>query len=560
MRILYGSMYYLDLFKRPFVFNILKKDKQSTFCGFLMSLIVFFAISFSIFQSDMVLKRNPNVIDKTTSVELSPLQQIGNIGAFAFGLVDINRTGYIDERYARIEIFSNLNIAGVGNSYQYFPVKCDTKWNFNLKDFNTSNYQCLSPGDNYTIQGKYDQNLDKTFAFMLRVCNNLTDGLICKSEEEIAFYLQNKMFFLYFPSYSYDIDYFDQPYSYTPKTKIISFDLQNSYWININMKKSIFSSDDNYLFNDPQELILSELDYVEQYAFKILDGTLGYYNNFTNPLAMFYFSSSNNIHYISRRYQKFQEVLANAAGLANTLMLIGFILTNFQLKLSLIVKIINKLYISLPKQNSSKIRKKRTILGTSIKSEYSIAPSINNIGDIKRIITDNNIKSPLGKSKFNESHSDIKMVRMDSVRINNAIETSRNILITNLQTENDKMLPHELPKPTIEGHSKDVQIIKNNDNLNEKNKLSFKNLENIRLSFKNTNEIHKPIEFITTNQYRQDQYPSPVISPITEPNTLEQLLNKKIHKSTLKFNTITFIKAKIKKTFRKKLSYEQQLL
>ena len=98
------------------------------------------------------------------------------------------------------------------------------------------------------------------------------------------------------------------------------------------------------------------------------------------------------------------------------------------------------------------------------------------------------------------------MVRRESARNNNLTEYSQNIIISNLQTENDKIFPNELYKPAIEEHLKEIQMIKINNNISEQNNLSPENHENNMLSFKNTNEIPVHSDVIATNQSSKSHF------------------------------------------------------
>ena len=550
-------MYQLDLFKRPFTLNILAKEKQSTVLGFFLSLIIFFAISFSISQSDMVLRENPNVIEKTISVVNSPFQNIAINSTFVFGIGDINRTGYHDESYVKIEVLSIINFAGTVNYTRFTPITCDSNWNQDLKEFkefNASNYQCLPPGYNYTIEGNIDQSYYKDLSFILRVCNNLTDGGICKSDEEITKYLHNKIFFIYYPDYSYDIDNYEQPYTYMLKLKIIWIDLKYTDWTGINMKNSIFISDEYFLYSIPKQIILSLVDNLQQFSFAILPGTLKYYNSFINPLSMFYFASSTNIHYISRRYQKIQEVLANVAGLANTLMVIGFILTTFQMKLSLLVQIINNLYISLPKRKKPIINKKSKRQITYNKCDISQSPSI--IIEQKQIVTEKDYP----KSKFKEPDNLHIKVNFDTSPKSTNIDQKQSISETIFKDpikSKFKDILNDLKISRVDSQisNNPIEIIKINPNINTENEMIL------------PTEIHTQNAEKTARTERNDKKTTEIqmsnidinLHPI-QPKEIEELFLNRHHKDKFKFNTVTFIKAKLNKIFRKKLSYDQRII
>ena len=95
-------------------------------------------------------------------------------------------------------------------------------------------------------------------------------------------------------------------------------------------------------------------------------------NTYAQPLLMYYFGTTQTEHRLSRRYQKLQEALANVAGISNSLIFIGFILTGFQSNLSMVTKIIKNLYIS---QHKSKKHRRKRISIDEKKGEYKMHPS-----------------------------------------------------------------------------------------------------------------------------------------------------------------------------------------
>ena len=519
--------YHLDLFKRPFMLKVLSKDQESTYFGFFLSLIIFIAIAFSFSQSDMIQKLNPNVIDKTIAVDLSPQQHIGTTGVFVFGVVDVNRQGFIDESMLRIDVTSYTNQGGV-NVYvkSYTPVKCDTKWNLNLVGFDVTKYLCLPPSaDNYTIIGDQDQPLYQPLSFVLRVCNNMTDGIICKGEAEITNYIKDKFFFLMFPDYSYDVDLYEEPYYYVPKTKFLALNFDNSHWLNLKMKKSVFRSEDSFLFQNYKETVLSELDTTQQITFPILPGTLLAYNNFLSPLSCFYFTSSNDVHYLSRRYQKLQEVLANIAGLANTLIVIGFILTNFQLKFSRMVKVINNLYVPMPKDKKLKSIEKDLQSNLNI-SQQSIVQTINPSKDVI-IETEIELKECKTKSNPKNDYDDLQSEIKINPKNDKNIDNNDNISVENEKNIKKSHKDATILTKIVQRHlinDNEMQILKNETNrtFDKESKENQKNKDNL--------------------------------------NNLKNYLQKRQNQHHFQFNAFHYIKATIKRAMKQKLTENQKII
>lgn len=199
-----------------------------------------------------------------------------------------------------------------------------------------------------------------SLTFTLRVCNNLTDNITCKSEDEILDFLKDKMFVNYFPDYSYNIDDFQTPYNLKFKTQIFAELLTKSIWSGVYMKESHFKSDDNFILSQEDETILSLFDSKEQIVFPITSSAqVKYMNTANSPLLMIYFQSSNNVHSIRRRYQKLQEALANMSGIANTLITLGMILTALESKITILSMVIKNLYSFRKKKHIPTNRKGR---------------------------------------------------------------------------------------------------------------------------------------------------------------------------------------------------------
>ena len=213
--------YGFDLFKTPFLLRFNNKKKSSTYFGALLSLGVFVAICVSFFQSNMIQKQSPNVIEKVVSTYSiqnpeSPSITIDDkfpMIPFAFGLTDYQRNIYNDPT-----IFS----IGAYHTFQYgnntimkadpLPTKpCevqDTPLNFDISQL--SQVHCAQKGS-YKIQGGSQDDIFISIGISLRVCNPSTDNVTCQSPEAIAAYFMDKFFFIYYPDFTYDVDNYEHP-------------------------------------------------------------------------------------------------------------------------------------------------------------------------------------------------------------------------------------------------------------------------------------------------------------------------------------------------------------
>ena len=95
--------YHFDLFKKPLSLKINTNSRISTRLGFVVSLGIFLAIGLSLFQSNMVSKTNPNVIEKSTLDLISPDQILGKGTPYIIALTDKKRNTFIDDSIFKIE-------------------------------------------------------------------------------------------------------------------------------------------------------------------------------------------------------------------------------------------------------------------------------------------------------------------------------------------------------------------------------------------------------------------------------------------------------------------------
>ena len=353
--------YQLDLFKKPLSLKIKSNFLVSTWLGFIVSLGVFAAIFLSFFQSNMISKTNPNVIEKTSISKYSQNQTLGKNTLFIAGLSDGLRNFYVDDTIFTIEVFLTKLIGSSPRVFMPLPtIKCRPEFTVGFETF-TSGFEktdCLLNTE-VEIYGNQFEGQFQSLTFNLRVCNNATDNNICKSEAEIVGFLKDKIFTVTYPDYNYDIDNFEIPYNLNFKTVMVSDLLTKAQWIGMSMKASHYKSDDNVILSEEKETILPIFDFKEAIVYPIVTTSqVLYFNNQITPLSMIYFQSSTNVHYISRRYQKLQEVLANMSGIANTLITVGMVLTALESKMQLLSTIIKNLYSFKPKRKHGNRKKK----------------------------------------------------------------------------------------------------------------------------------------------------------------------------------------------------------
>ena len=226
--------YQLDFFKRPLPLRVMSKEKTFTYFGVVLSLIVLGVICLSFFQSDMVQKTSPVVLEKTTIASRAPKQIFGKGRPFAFGVIDVNGQGYIDDTIFKIDVvIFGPGLAPAGYSIREIPsVPCETISDslFLNQRPTYTNSLCILDG-NIVIQGQHSSDVFKAIYFQLRICNNETDNVTCKSEDEIVNYLSPLMLYTLYPDYTYDIDNYDNPYSAAFNIIFQTLSINNSIWV-----------------------------------------------------------------------------------------------------------------------------------------------------------------------------------------------------------------------------------------------------------------------------------------------------------------------------------------
>ena len=205
---LFPIIYVCDLFKTPFLLRFEGNKKSSTYIGALLSIGVFTAICVSFFQSDMIHKNSPNVIEKVISTYSASSANSPSITLdsrfglipFSFGLTDYARNIYQDKTIFFIDSYHTFHF---GNSTvikmePMFTRPCqpeDTE-DTPLKYYQVNLVTCVPKGREYEIQGASQDDIFISISFSLRVCNP-SDNVTCQSPEEIATFLRDKYFFIY---------------------------------------------------------------------------------------------------------------------------------------------------------------------------------------------------------------------------------------------------------------------------------------------------------------------------------------------------------------------------
>ena len=349
---LLSIIYHVDLFKTPFLLRFKHRKQSSTFMGSILSLLIFSAVLVSFFQSDVIHKQNPKVIEKIVSTYSaenpgSPSVTVdGNFSyvPFSFGVTDLNRNLVEDPTIFTLEAYYKVQ---KGSNFTQYPINARpcTREESTLKGFNLSRSHCLPWGSDFLIQGSPQEDIFNTVIFALRICNSQTDNVTCKNASQIQAFMVDKYFYVFFADHTYDVENYDHPINDEYGFKKTRVSLMQSTFVGTFYQRTIFQSDDNPIVNGITENVFFT-KYADEIDTQPLQGTQFMYMNTENRyLVAYYFGTSPTIRTVTRTYQKLQEALPNVAGISNFLIFIGFIITGFQSRLNMVSKIVKILFV-----------------------------------------------------------------------------------------------------------------------------------------------------------------------------------------------------------------------
>ena len=346
---IFGNLiYHLDLFKSPIYLLFNSKIKvPSKFSCFFSICISCFLITF-FFQSDLIAKKRPtSSIQSIVSSTRPRLDFNYENMAFAFGLTDSQNRFQYDPTFFKFDLRSQT-VSSTGEMLEENIIELKP---CNESDFKTHGNayqelglnQALCPErGNFTLEGYWNEKVTKYFYIWVTLCKNDTTNGGCKSQEVIHSFFQEKYFSIFYSDSIIDVNNYEKPLQNTYKTSFFLLDSIISKKMTINFKKGNFLNDDGIILENEisQEFFMFgniEMDY--------LSGNEQYLGNIV-------LHSSSEICFITRRYQKLQEAIANLGGLANALLLIGYVFTFLEKEFIVFYMLMNRLYtFSENKQN-----------------------------------------------------------------------------------------------------------------------------------------------------------------------------------------------------------------
>ncbi|KAL4489923.1 hypothetical protein ABPG72_010822 [Tetrahymena utriculariae] len=351
----------IDVFGPKIELRLRDKKTHKTLCGATMTLFVV-ACSITaviLIGKELIQKDSPSVsfqqiLSDESNNEIS--SHISSFGSFSqMSLSDIQfMVGITDQLGQDIpkDIIDKLQIQihfvqKDGNNYQKTLIqtqqcKNESFQNYNLSDFNPSNYLCLSEKQQFEVWG-YDTDFKAQYFEVSVQCKTTQCQQACCQYQKL------KLNLLYQDQY-FSPNKYTQCYSPIYYSKYIEFNLlQNgvdgSQDYDLILQKSTVATDQGWLtstfektnyiiINDLTQSFNSDVDFVLSLRISV------------HPLRLIY----------QRSYLKVQGLLAVVGGLLKTLILIGRVLVKPIAKLSMNSELVNELFV-FEDQRNRRLRK-----------------------------------------------------------------------------------------------------------------------------------------------------------------------------------------------------------
>ncbi|KAL4484423.1 hypothetical protein ABPG74_019600 [Tetrahymena malaccensis] len=346
----------IDVFGPKIELRLGDKKTHKTLCGATMTLFVV-ACSITaviLIGKELIQKDSPSVSFQQILADESNSQTSSNISSFGsfsqISLSDIQlMVGITDQQGQDIpkDIIDKLQIQihfiqKDGNNYQKTLIqteqcKGDSFQNYNLSDFNPSNYLCLSDKQQFDAWG-YDTDFKAQYFEVSVQCKTAQCLQSCCQYQKL------KLNLLYQDQY-FSPNKYTQCYSPIYNSKYIDFNLlsngvDGSQDYDLILQKSTVVTDQGWLtsiFDKTNYVIINEL---AQSLNSNVDFVLSLRIS-VHPLRLIY----------QRSYLKVQGLLAVVGGLLKTLILIGRVLVKPIAKLSMNSELVNELFVFEDQRN-----------------------------------------------------------------------------------------------------------------------------------------------------------------------------------------------------------------
>ena len=205
---------------------------------------------------------------------------------------------------------------------------------------------------NFTLEGFWDDTIVKTVNVYLYTCNNDTSPITCQSPDEITAFFKNKYLNAYYSSNIIDVNQYTTPIQQIYQSEYMALDTSFSKGMRLTFAKVQVETDNGVIFPNIYE--------TDSFIFAEKDVDFVPNNNVWIGNIVLY--SAAEIYIVNRRYQKFQDAIAAVGGLANSLLIMGFVLTSLEKEFIVFTILMSKLYTFVDPFRNGKINKKHFLL------------------------------------------------------------------------------------------------------------------------------------------------------------------------------------------------------
>ena len=349
MEIIKSSLAFIDLFQCPINLLFNSNEKISTTTSKILSILIYFLLIFSFFQSDMWNKKNPKIFDQMVANEETQIF----LDRSNFGIIlNLQDEGGIpigfDPSYISVEVANHWESTEKSSKVDINMELCQ---NSNFESQNSSmslcpGCLCMSNDSHIDINMTERTWMDFSYiSIIVKICSNDTaKNLTCHPLEDILEYVNGKYFSLTFQEYFFDMNDFNNPAKPNFQTSKEVFINKNFYqYSSISLMEVVLLQDNNYVFESENLLNAyfqqDASQYFSNFYFQPDEEIIQ--KNYTS-LIEFQISPSLNKRIITRKYQKLTEVFSMIGGLATIFRFLGGSAANFFRSLNILQTVTKK--------------------------------------------------------------------------------------------------------------------------------------------------------------------------------------------------------------------------
>lgn len=308
--------------------------------------------------------------------------------------VPINNTGF--STYNVVPLYGIFNKTKEIVIYRQLKiVNCETFDKQILDVFNLKVISygiCVDPSENVTIFGKFGSQESFSFLnFLINKCVNFTGGPICKSNEEINYYMERAYAQVYNLDYFIDHNNFTTPAKLYGNANTIPISATVNKFITYSLKNAEYDTDEGLVFQDIKKHNFTTLDKITESV------DLKKNSDFQGNFAYLMITMSSVKTNYSRRYLKLQNLLADIGGMVKGVMLIAALLETYLIEKFYWIALANFLFNSEDKEMKEIIKTGYVNEVKSIYKQLNInAQSMASEGSHVRILNRVSIKPKVG--------------------------------------------------------------------------------------------------------------------------------------------------------------------